>query len=231
MAPAVCNSWQPLFGGLMIGVKLGRRASLFGESCTPKYGRYSACLRKGLSLRKIFDLSRHSRDRTRPLAGHHLLSKFSRRALWEFQSIIDRRSLSERQRRLSISVRVESSRFWRDNDSFPLDPKGVSSVRVVVVTNVLNTLTTELSDDVVVVAIIKRKPLTIFAAHQYLTAVHTVGLNLSRVDHREGLSLRHLADLPAEWIAYESPARTSVIINAVCDEEQRTQADKDAKSS
>lgn len=91
----------------------------------------------------------------------------------------------------------------------------IGSVPVVVVSNVLNTLTAELSDDIVVVVEVERKPFTVIAAHQYLTATHTVGLDLSLVDHRKDLLLRHLADPPTEWIVHKPPACTSVIINEV----------------
>jgi hypothetical protein len=34
--------WQPLSGGVMIGVELGRMTTRFGESRVPNYGRFVA---------------------------------------------------------------------------------------------------------------------------------------------------------------------------------------------
>jgi len=42
-------SWRPLSGRVMIGAEVGHTTSRIGESRAPKYGRFSACPRKGLS--------------------------------------------------------------------------------------------------------------------------------------------------------------------------------------
>jgi hypothetical protein len=41
-------SWQPLSGGVTIGAEVGRMTSRVGQSCVPKYGRFSPFTEKRL---------------------------------------------------------------------------------------------------------------------------------------------------------------------------------------